>query len=41
MKEIIAVGTAAGMKKEKCREIAEMIKKCVTEMLSEYLQKEV
>lgn len=41
MKEILAVGTGAGMKREKCIEIAEMIKKCVGEMISEYLFKEI
>ena len=37
IKEMVAVGTAAGMKKERCRVIAEEIEKCVHEMLGSYL----
>ena len=36
-KELIFVGTQAGLSKEKCRSIAVEIKNCVSDMLSEYL----
>ena len=36
-KELLAVGTAAGMKKDVCLDIIEAIKVCVTDMLGEYL----
>ena len=36
-KELLAVGTAAGMKKDICLDIMEAIKACVTDMLGEYL----
>ncbi|MCI8731073.1 MAG: type II toxin-antitoxin system HipA family toxin [Lachnospiraceae bacterium] len=38
VRELINVGTAAGMKKEKCRNIAEQIKSCVKEHLGNYLK---
>ena len=39
MQELTAVGIAAGMKKNKCRQIAEDIQTCVTERLGKYLGK--
>ena len=36
-KELLAVGTAAGMKKDICRGIIEEIRHYVNEMLAEYL----
>ena len=36
-KELIFLGTQAGLSKEKCRSIAVEIKNCVSDMLSEYL----
>ena len=38
MQELIAVGTAAGMKRNKCRQIAEDIQVCTTEWLGKYLK---
>ena len=37
MKELIEVGKKAGMKKDRCEELAEEIRGCVQEMLEEYL----
>ena len=36
-KELIEVGKKAGMKKDRCEELAEEIRSCVQEMLEEYL----
>ena len=36
-KELLAVGTTAGMKKNRCIEIIDEIEKCVGEMLGDYL----
>lgn len=36
-RELLAVGTAAGMKKDICKEIINEIRDCVTEMLGSYL----
>ena len=36
-RELLAVGTAAGMKKDICIEIINEIRDCVTEMLGSYL----
>lgn len=38
MKEILAVGTAAGMRRNVCLEIAEEVGECVSEMLGRYLE---
>lgn len=40
MKELLAVGTAAGMKQNRCKSIAEDIRDCVTERLKSYLSSE-
>ena len=37
MKELIEVGKKAGMKKDRCEELAEEIRGFVQEMLEEYL----
>lgn len=36
-KELLAVGTAAGIKRRRCREITEQVKECVIHMLSAWL----
>ena len=36
-KELLAVGTTAGMKKNRCMEIIDEIEECVGEMLGDYL----
>lgn len=36
-KELLAVGIAAGMKKQACVEIMDMIYECVSRMLGKYL----
>ncbi len=36
MKELIKVGTKAGMSRNKCRELAEEIQECVNQMLGKY-----
>lgn len=37
IKELVAVGTAAGMSKDKCIVIAQDIEKCVKDMLGKYI----
>ena len=37
-KELIAVGTVAGLSQKKCGVIADEIRECVDEMLGEYLR---